>query len=135
MTRRKDWPSRFAALVEEARLRPFEWGVHDCCLWAADSVLALTGVDHALGLRGTYADALAARRVLDALGGYAGAAALAGPEIAPALAGAGDVGLVASGAEDGVSLGVCTGIEWLCVGDAGLLRFPLASAQRAWRVA
>jgi len=130
--RLKDWPSRFAALVAEPR--PFAWGENDCCLWAADAVLALTGEDRASAYRGVYSDARGALRVLESLGGLEGAAALAGPEIAPAFATVGDVGLIDAGAEDGsLSLGVCGGDIWLCVGESGLLRFPYAAAKRTWR--
>lgn len=34
--------------------KPWEWGVTDCCTFAADWVFACTGIDPAAELRGTY---------------------------------------------------------------------------------
>lgn len=53
------WDARLHAAIEAARAKPFQWGVHDCCLFACDCVLAVTGVDMAAegpngSLRGTY---------------------------------------------------------------------------------
>lgn len=133
MTRLKHWPSRFAALVASARLEPFAWGSHDCCLWAADSVLALTGVDPAHALRGTYGDERSALKLVARLGGLTAIGLMCGPEIKPAHATDGDVGLVAW--PDGVvSLGVHGGTRWMCVGDAGLVDLPLSAASLVWGV-
>jgi hypothetical protein len=52
MKRYEDWPQRLVAAIEAARGRPFSWGAMDCCLFAADVVLAMTGVDYAAGFRG-----------------------------------------------------------------------------------
>lgn len=133
MTRSKDWPSRFARLVSEARGRPFAWGTHDCCLWAADAVEALTGRDLAARWRGAYMSELGAFRIVFALGGLPAIAALAGPEIPVGLAVQGDIGLVHW--PDGVvSLGVAAGgPRWLVVGDSGLVTLEDA-AERAWGV-
>jgi hypothetical protein len=133
MKRLKDWPSRFAALVESARARPFEWGAHDCCLWAADAVKAVTGNDPAAPWRATYRTERAAMAILARLGGHAAVGALGGPEISPRLAIAGDVGLVRW--TDGTkSLGVFGGHWWLCVADQGLTTMPIDAALRAWGV-
>jgi hypothetical protein len=133
MKRLKDWPSRFAALVESVRARPFAWGSHDCCLWAAAAVQAVTGEDRAETWRGTYVDERGAARMALRLGGLPVIAADAGPEIPPALAVAADVGFVRW--PDGThSLAVCSGDAWLCVGEAGLVRLGLDSCLRAWGV-
>jgi hypothetical protein len=133
MTRLRDWPSRFAALVAAARARPFAWGSHDCCLWAADAVQAVTGRDPAAQWRGTYSSEIGAFRVVLALGGLPAIAALGGVEIPPGLAIQGDVGLVRW--PDGIhSLGVCAGAgRWLVVGDEGLVTLQDCETQ-AWGV-
>jgi hypothetical protein len=134
--RLKTWTSRFAALVESARARPFEWGSHDCCLWGADAVQALTGHDPGAQWRGTYDDAKGALRLLESLGGIEQVAALAGPEIPVLMATSGDAAVIDAGAEDGsLSIGICGGDHWLVVGETGLLRFPFDAARRTWRVA
>jgi hypothetical protein len=130
--RRADWQSRLAELVAARMDAPFAWGSNDCCLFAADAVLAVTGTDPAADLRGAYTDERGALRVLARLGGVAGIAeARAGAEIVPALARPGDIVL---GAIDRECLGVCTGLHWHAPSAAGLVCAPMSAALRAWRV-
>lgn len=56
MVRREDWPARLAEQIERARRRPFCYGEHDCFLFAANVVQAMTGEDPAAQLRGAYSD-------------------------------------------------------------------------------
>lgn len=128
-----EWRERFDAFLRERMATPFQWGVHDCCLYAADAVRASTGVDLAADLRGTYGTALAAAHVLQSVGGLAGAASRAGPEIAPLTARVGDVGIVNDGHQD--ALAVCHGEVWLVPGKDGVGALPFDAAKRAWRVA
>lgn len=51
MKRYVDWPVRLQQCVLEWSDVPFEYGRHDCALWAAAAVKAMTGVDLADGLR------------------------------------------------------------------------------------
>lgn len=133
MMRLRNWPSRFSALVESVRAQPFEWGTHDCCMWAANATLSITGADPAATWRGTYAGDRGALRLLDQLGGLESVGALTGPVIALPLVTVGDVGLVTW--PDGTrSLGVCGGTFWLCAGDAGLISLPMDAASMAWGV-
>lgn len=67
--RRPDWPERLAELIAERRERRFEWGIHDCCMFAADAVKAMTGHDPAAPFRGTYASQEEASRILENAGG------------------------------------------------------------------
>ena len=124
--------TRFEALLRDRMAKPFEWGVHDCCLWAADCVLAITGADPAADLRGSYSTGLEAARLLRGLGGIEVAATRAGAEIPPLAAGWGDVGLIAL--EDRQLLAVCTGANWVAPGAQGLAARGLEEAKRAWRV-
>lgn len=126
-----DWPARLNRVVAAAHPRPFTWAVQDCCLWAADCVLACTGVDPALGLRGQYFDAVTANRVLRAIGGLRGAGARMGAPIAPAYAAEGDVGLLI---QRRPMLGVCIGGLWLVAATRGLQPLPFDSARLAWGV-
>lgn len=52
-----------------ARERQFSYGLHDCCVFAADCVYALTGIDPAKGLRGSYQDQFEAAAVIKSHGG------------------------------------------------------------------
>lgn len=56
MVRREDWPAKLAEQIEGARRRPFCYGEHDCFMFAANVVLAMTGDDPARDLRGVYSD-------------------------------------------------------------------------------
>ena len=49
-----DWYDRLSAYLRETRALPFAPGRHDCALFFAGAVNAMTGVDPAKGLRGTY---------------------------------------------------------------------------------
>jgi hypothetical protein len=126
-----DWPMRLHALVVAATAKPFAWGAHDCCTWAADAVQAITGIDHAADLRGTYSTQAQAGAVLAQHGGLRGVAGRAGPAIRPLFARPGDVGLLRDGTP---KLAVCAGDCWLVVGTHGLVRKPLQDAALAWGV-
>ena len=127
------WRVRFEAALQERMRRPFAWGTHDCCIFAADMVQAQTGVDLAADLRGSYSDAAGAARALATLGGIEVAGARAGEEIPPLHAQVGDIGLVHFDGRD--MLAVCSGMHWLTPATRGMGAQPFASASRAWRVA
>lgn len=127
-----DWRDRFEALVRERTRAPFEWGKHDCCLFAADAVLAATGIDPALDMRGTYSDAQGGMEALQRIGGFEAAGARAGVECHPQCVQVGDVGLVNDGHRD--LLAVCAGEVWLAPSETGLGALPLSAARKAWRV-
>lgn len=128
------WRERLHALISTRLAVPFAWGSNDCCLWAADAVLASTGTDHAAGLRGTYGTAAEASRVLNELGGIEAVGARAGAPIAPLLAAEGDIGLLPMDGRRSM-LAVCCGPGWLAPTAAGLALCQLDAARMAWRVA
>lgn len=121
----------FDALVAARTEQSFAWGSQDCALFAADCVQALTGVDHAADLRGSYQTELGAAKLLAKLGGLAAVASRAGPEVPPLCAQAGDVGLLDCG--DRQSLGVCLGPHWVAAGASGVIALAFNAATQAWR--
>lgn len=128
-------------LLAERQRAPFRWGSHDCCLWAADAVRAQVGIDPAAELRGRYATAMQARRVIGVTGGTLDGlarAALGEPLRHPMLACAGDVGLTLGQAtseyEDRATLAVCLGGWWAAPASHGLAMLPMTAAIAAWRV-
>ena len=127
-----DWQLRLAALVDQRLATPFAWGSHDCCLFAADAVIACTGADLAADLRGSYCSEAEAQAVLASHGGLiALAAARLGRSVRAELAQPGDIGLVSI--EGRPTLALCGGPVFLAPGPSGLV--PLAPDQvlRAWR--
>ena len=127
-----DWETRLSAVVTQALPRPFEWGVNDCCLWAADCVQAQTGADPAADLRGTYSDARGALALVQRLGGMRAIGDMTGSPIPALMATHGDIGLVRH--EDHDLLALCNCTHWLAVGPYGLVVLPLTLAVHAWRV-
>jgi hypothetical protein len=133
LQRLPDWPTRLADVVARAHRTPFAWGSHDCCLWAADAGLAITGRDFAAELRGTYSTAAGAWRALRAVGGLRGAASRGGVLLpGPAYARDGDVAIV-QGPERPM-LAVHVAGLWLCTATRGLFALPASAARCAWGV-
>jgi hypothetical protein len=52
-----------ADYIAQTRYLPFQWGVCDCCMWAAGYVKDATGTDPMADLRGAYDSAFTARQV------------------------------------------------------------------------
>lgn len=131
MTRARDWQDRLDALIRARAAAPFAWGVNDCCTFACDAVVAITGNDPATGLR-DHRTAAEAAAVLKAHGSVAALAdARLGPPIHPGLAQVGDVGLGALDGRD--TLLLCGGSTWHAPGPAGLVAVHADAITRAWR--
>ena len=128
------WDILLAGVIRSRRSSPFVWGQHDCCLFAADCALAITGIDFAAGFRGKYRSAKGASRLIDAHGGFtAMITELLGAEIPVNAAMRGDVLMLE---QDGhPALAVCYGADVVAVGVSGLVFRPLSDAVTAWRVA
>lgn len=127
-----DWQTRLGDLIGQRMRAPFAWGRHDCVMFAADAVLAVTGADLAQGLRGTYTTADEAAAVLQQHGGLIELCIRRlGPVVPVTLAQPGDVGLVRMG--DVPALVVCGGAHFLGVGAAGLQPMLPEEVVRTWR--
>lgn len=130
------WEQRLLALVERERDRPYRYGRHDCLLWAANAVKAVTGADYAKGHRGKYKSAASASRYLRQAFGVETPEALLDTlfEQKPiGFAQRGDIIL----ADDGIPA-VCMGDFALSPGEegnrAGLVRVPRAQWAKAWAI-
>ena len=136
LKRNANWPEALAAEIARAWAKPFTWGENDCCLFACDCALAMTGTDMAASLRGyrNYEEAQAVLKRFGGVGAVADAMAerygIAG--IAPLRARRGDVCLIDIGR--GETLGVCAGDRILCPGLRGLVAYPLLNGIRAWEI-
>ena len=133
MTRVEGWERLLAEAVETARSTPFEWGVNDCALWAAEVRARITdGEDVAAEWRGRYATALGAQRLMRRQGwadmGAMGRALLGEPLPSVLMAQRGDVVLMAQG------FGICIGAQAVGMGEGGLGVARLSECQMGWRV-
>ncbi len=131
--RHQNWPLRLNTVLIEFQNKSFAWGEHDCCLFAANVVRELTGVDHAVDLRGAYTTAQEAAEVLKKHGGVRKIASDAlGNEIPALTAQRGDVVLIDG--PHGDTLAICIGDKCVAPGVDCLQPISLASAISAWRV-
>lgn len=121
---------KLEAFLLDRRNAPFKWGENDCCLFVADAVKALHGIDYAKELRGYTTRFGAARRIYKAGGLSSIVDAMLSP-ISPALARRGDVVMFV--AQDGEALGLCVGSKFAAAGLDGVRFFGLEHAKRAWR--
>lgn len=128
MTRLPGWDGRLYALLERKRFREFEWGEHDCCIFAAAAVAAVSGQQ--ISLPGPYMSARQALRVVRALGGLPSAVTAAlGSELVPAShAQRGDIVLLRQPRSfDGHALAVCFGEFAYAPGEDCLVAIRMSS--------
>lgn len=126
--------------LEACCRRRWEWGAHDCTLFAADWVRIVTGLDPASDWRGRYADADQCRARLMSAGGLEAVVnrAMAANGFretdAPAT---GDVGLIRAPTEiDGMGTvsAIRQGDLWAVRSIRRVIAAPFPTV-RAWRVA
>lgn len=135
MTRVSGWEQALVRCTIAKMREPWRWGWHDCAIFAADCILAVTGDDMAEEFRGKYETESEAWHFLASLGyedlGQLASARL--PEIKPRDAGRGDV-VLAKG-ELGDFLAICDGPTIIGpVAPRGIRHSPINIALRAWRV-
>jgi hypothetical protein len=98
-----DWSERLTAVFVASRGRAFEYGEHDCCIFAADCILAVTGREVAAAWRGNYSGAFEGLR----LAGTRSPVFLASRlfrQVQPAMAWRGDVAAVWRDREFGLAV-------------------------------
>lgn len=133
--RLQDWPERLAALIEARRDVPFAWGSHDCALFVADAIAAVTGADPATSFRGyaTEEEALALLGAEGLEGVVAQALAAFGcGDCPPGLAQRGDAALALLGNQP--TMVVVLGEVLAGPGPQGLVFLPMGRILRAWSV-
>lgn len=127
-----DWNKRLLTVIKAAEKRPFSWGEHDCCLFAADCAKAMCGEDFAAEFRGTYNSATGAKKALLRAGGTL--EKVLGKyldEVPVALAQRGDVAVVENSA--GKCAGVIYGGAVWAPGESGLVCLRVKPLS-VWRV-
>lgn len=64
IARRDDWVSRLHEFLDERKHADFEYGSHDCALFACDAVEAMCGQDPGEWFRGKYENNIGASRCI-----------------------------------------------------------------------
>lgn len=140
----QSWPEMLAAFIETRRHRAFEWGEHDCALFACDWVQQCTGEDAARKYRKRYTTARGAARVMGDMSLRQLAIEAWGGPIRGLSAQRGDVALVYIDSAGVVltekmigereTLCIVLGASLACTGPEGLVFAPLPCALYAWRI-
>jgi len=144
--RRPDWASRLHTYLVTHSQDKFGYGQLDCCLFAADCIREMTGMDLAAPFRGQYRSRKAALQAIRAYAGSSSVQAIAekvfsehGLEKIPVLeAGRGDIVLLERSIDYSLGLIDFNGRDVLVISRRGLWRLPLSQlrlqAVCAWRV-
>jgi hypothetical protein len=137
--RNADWRFRLGQIIESSSALEFEWGVFDCALHVCNCIRAMTGVDPAAELRGTYSDEAGAADIYGASfeDFIAGTCAELGyEEISTTMAGRGDVVFVDNETPQGAVGVVSMDARFVsCAGQTGMVLVRLHRWKRAWKVA
>lgn len=133
--RRADWKPRLALYLSQVVRKGFAPGAHDCALFAAGAVEAMTGIDIAAPFRGRYRTIRGGIRILRAAG-HADHIALARvhfAEVHKSRATPGDLAILPT--EDGMALGVVHGeMVFVLSARGGMGMKPVQSAVRILQV-
>lgn len=134
LNRINEWPEALSATVDAYRSRPHEWGRSDCCQFAAECILAMTGTDLREQFQ-PYADEDEAQSIIEDCGGVAGLVSLVlGDPKHVSRAQVGDV--VAYASPEGESVGICLGVNTVSMNAAAgkLVYWPTLRGIAAWSV-
>lgn len=131
----ESWETRLNDAIEAALHRPFRWGENDCCLFAAECIKVITGVDYGSAHRGHYDSAKDAVCLLDELGGLEEVARMTGfPEVPPPMAQRGDLVVATNDGREVLGIVDMTARQIAVPGESGLVFLPISMASKAWRV-
>ncbi|MEL7167357.1 MAG: hypothetical protein AAGL96_17975 [Pseudomonadota bacterium] len=134
LVRLPDWRLRLVSYLEDCARTAFAEGSHDCALFLAGGVEAMTGVDYAADFRGRYQTMKAGLKLLRRAG-FKDHVALAFHHLHKkpiAFANEGDGAVVET---DGTSaLGIVQGARIYVLCESGLGNVPLTDAQSVLRV-
>jgi hypothetical protein len=124
------WEDALVNYIATKRHEPFEYGVNDCCLFAAGAVIAVTGEDPMAEFRGNYDSLKGTLKVIKEIGAGTLEATLDGkfPEVGIGHAQRGDLAFF-----DG-SVGVVMGGFAYFASDDGLEKVPRALWDKCWSV-
>ncbi|WP_374797259.1 DUF6950 family protein [Paracoccus sp. p3-h83] len=123
-----NWEARLAAYVARVAREGFAWGQHDCALFAAGAVEAVTGIDPAADWRGRYSSFEGGVKLIRKAGfsDHIAAARAWFPKVSRAEVMPGDLAVIDTGAGSAVS--VVQGEMLYVLTEAGLGLIPAEQA-------
>lgn len=130
--RRHDWVARLWREAEACARSPFRYGRHDCWLFAARCVDAMTGSNFVEISREFYRSRRAALRIIAEEGGMDLVVSIGLGDMRPGPGRRGDI--VSVDLEEGRGVGVNFGASILAPDSIGLAPLPLSAAHGHWRV-
>lgn len=144
LTRTPHWATRefHDFLIARASV-PFAWGTNDCSLFPADAIQSFTGVDLADDFRGKYSTEAEAFALIKSVTGGTGVAAAAEycaakhglfEWLTPKCAQRGDLVVVENAGQEIAGIVHLSGSHIVSVAESGLVRLPITSVVRAWKV-
>jgi hypothetical protein len=126
MKKVEGWHYNLRRYIETSAATPFKTGTHDCALFWAGGVEAMTGIDPAADYRGKYTTFRDGKQLIGGdLGDYAKRFF---EEVPPAMAQVGDLAMVKG------ACGIVQGEHIYMLGRGGIMTVPLTRATRAFRV-
>ncbi|WP_265494600.1 DUF6950 family protein [Providencia heimbachae] len=130
--RHPNWTTRLPETLQKAMQNPFSWGEHDCCLFAADCVIAVCDFDPCKSVRGRYKTRTGAARVLKSeFGDIESALSRFFTEVSVEITSRGDI--VMFDGDDGKTLGVIWANKVWAVTENGAMPVDHQPI-KAWRV-
>ena len=131
--RKENWDTELFNFINSKKYTSFQWGVHDCIMFAVGCAQAMTGIDLAEKYRG-YATEDEAMEIIKVAGGFKELVTEnMGKEISPKMARRGDWVLLEL--NEMPSLAVCLGSQAMGVRkESGLALRPMPEAKAAWRI-
>jgi hypothetical protein len=140
--RKLNWDTQhFHQFLLDHADKPFAWGSHDCALFAASAVEAITGVDVADDFRGKYTTQLGALRTISKVTGgstivdaviHCAAKHGLTEHAHPLMAKRGDLVIIDNAGTLIAGVVHLNGRHVVSVSETGLVRLPITNIVRAW---
>ena len=134
MQRGKDWPQALSNACHKYKDTPHEWGTHDCVIFCAKVVEAMTGEDLIADLKGQWTTQIGAARVIKS-NGFDSLDEMVSdylPEKPLPFIGRGDI--VICDGDNGEFIAVVMGHNCVAPGPKGLNSVPVSFAKKGFAI-
>lgn len=146
LPKNEHWHTRsFNQFLTDSINVPFDWGTNDCCMFAANAILANTNIDIADDFRGKYTDEASAFALITTVTG------VASPTVAdaaahcatkhglveyehPLMAKRGDLVVISNCGALIAGVVHLNGRDVISVSQTGAVRLPITNIVRSWSV-